>query len=200
MRRDRIFTGSDFVYLFFDTFHDQRNGYVFAVNPTGAQSDGLITNNTGMNFSWDGIWMSKARITDEGWFVEVAIPFTSIRFAEGESPEMGVAFYRSIRRKNEEVFWPHIPQEYRSGFMTVSQYATLSGLEDLRRGRYMELKPFGIAGVQKNAGEARAPLRRARTISAARVLYSYKWPKLAQQQRQLHIMVCFGLVESMRKQ
>ena len=105
MRRDRIFTGSDFVYLFFDTFHDQRNGYVFAVNPTGAQSDGLITNNTGRNFSWDGIWMSDAQITDEGWFVEIAIPFKTVSF-DPDGTVWGFNMSRRIRRSAACVIGP----------------------------------------------------------------------------------------------
>ena len=66
---------------------------------------------------------------------------------------MGIAFMRSIRRKNESVLWPHIGQEYRSGISQVSRYATLDGLSGLRRGRYAEVKPFATAGTQRMAGD-----------------------------------------------
>ena len=59
---------------------------------------------------------------------------------------MGILVERTIRRKNEMVYFPHIGQEFRQGLTQVSQYATLTGLEGLRRGRYMEVKPFAIAG------------------------------------------------------
>ena len=143
----------DHIWIGLDTYHDGRNAYIFEVNSFGTQGDALITdeNMTGDDWNWEGVYRSEARITGDGWVLEVAIPFTTIRFADVEAPEMGIAIRRAIRRKNEDVFWPHIPQRFRAGFNQVSQYATLTGISDVRRGRYMEVKPFGIAGAQKIA-------------------------------------------------
>ncbi|MCH1570624.1 MAG: carbohydrate binding family 9 domain-containing protein, partial [Longimicrobiales bacterium] len=155
LHREGRIDQDDHIWIGLDTYNDDRNGYIFELNSFGTQGDALFNDEsmTLDDWNWEGVYESEARITSEGWTLEVAIPFTTIRFSDVEAPEMGIAIRRAIRRKNEEVYWPHIPQEYRSGFMTVSQYATLSGLEDLRRGRYMEVKPFGIAGIQKRAGE-----------------------------------------------
>ena len=141
MRRDRVFTGSDFVYLFFDTFHDQRNGYVFVVNPTGAQSDALITNNTGRNFSWDGIWMSDARITDEGWFVEMAIPFKTVSF-DPDGTVWGFNMSRRIRRKNEAIRWTGWKDEIRSH--NASEAGDITGLHGMRQGLGLEFSPYAV--------------------------------------------------------
>jgi hypothetical protein len=145
----------DHIWIGLDTYHDGRNAYIFEVNSFGTQGDALITdeNMTGDDWNWEGVYRSEAQITREGWVLEVAIPFTTIRFADVEAPEMGIAIRRAIRRKNEDVFWPHIPQRFRAGFNQVSQYATLTGIRDVRRGRYMELKPFGIAGAQKTVAD-----------------------------------------------
>lgn len=155
LHREGRIDQDDHIWIGLDTYNDDRNGYIFELNSFGTQGDALFNDEsmTLDDWNWEGVYESEARITSEGWTLEVAIPFTTIRFSDVEAPEMGIAIRRAIRRKNEEVYWPHIPQEYRSGFMTVSQYATLSGLEDLSRGRYMEVKPFGIAGIQKRAGE-----------------------------------------------
>ena len=91
-------------------------------------------------------------MTADGWVLEVAIPFTTIRFDNPTAPVMGIALLRSIRRKNETVFWPHIGQEYRGGIRQVSRYATLTGLHDLRTARHIELKPFVIAGSARTEG------------------------------------------------
>ncbi len=144
----------DNVWIGLDTYHDRRNGYLFELNAFGTQADALITDESSENWDWEGVYQSQARITDEGWVLEVAIPFTSIRFSSQDAPRMGVAFRRNIRRKSEEVFWPHIPARFRSGFRQISQWATLTGLQDLPQGRYMELKPFVIAGVQKLEGDS----------------------------------------------
>ena len=98
------------------------------------------------DWNWEGVYESQARITEDGWVVEAAVPFTTIRFADADAPVMGILMERTIRRKNEVVYFPHIGQEVRNALTQVSRYATLTGLEGLRRGRYMEVKPFAITG------------------------------------------------------
>ena len=155
LHREGRIDQDDRVIIALDTYHDRRNAYIFELNAFGTQGDALIADesNTLDDWNWEGVYRSEGRVTADGWVLEVAIPFTTIRFSDAEAPEMGVAFYRAIRRKNEDVFWPHIPQRFRSGIFQVSQYATLTGLQELRRGRHIELKPYGIAGAQSVAGE-----------------------------------------------
>ena len=137
----------DNVRIAIDTYHDGRNAYLFEIGALGAQDDALISDEGGQDWNWDGIYTTEARITDEGWVLEVEIPFTTLRFDDPTSPEMGIAMFRSIRRKNESVYWPHIGQEYRAGISQVSRYATLTGFENLEKGRQIQVKPFGIAGA-----------------------------------------------------
>ena len=157
LHREGRIDQDDRVIIALDTYKDGRNAYIFELNSFGTQGDALISDETMTpeDWNWEGVYRSEARVADDGWTLEVAIPFTTIRFSEAEAPEMGVAFYRSIRRKNEDVYWPHIGQSYRAGISQVSRYATLTGLSDLRRGRHLEVKPFAIAGGQK-IGEADA--------------------------------------------
>lgn len=154
LHREGRIDQDDHIWIALDTYHDGRNAYLFEMNAFGTQGDALFSDEsmTVADWNWEGVYRSEARITSEGWVLEVAIPFTTIRFSSDEAPEMGIAIRRAIRRKNEEVYWPHIGQEFRGGITNVSQYATLTGMRDLRRGRYMELKPFGIVGAQKFGG------------------------------------------------
>ena len=71
--------GEDIVRILLDPFQDKRNAYVFFVNPRGGRSDGLAF---GEHFSlnWDGIWDAKGRILQDGWSVEIKIPFKTISF------------------------------------------------------------------------------------------------------------------------
>jgi len=142
----------DNVRIALDTYHDGRNAYMFEIGALGAQDDALISDESSEDWNWDGIYTTESRITDDGWILEVEIPFTTIRFDDPTAPEMGIAIFRSIRRKNEQVYWPHIGQQYRGGIRQVSRYATLTGLRDLRKSRHVEVKPYGIAGVQKPEG------------------------------------------------
>ncbi len=146
----------DRVIVALDTYHDRRNAYIFEIGALGTQDDALISDEsmTLDDWNWDGVFTSETRVTEDGWVLELEIPFTTIRFPDTDEPTMGIAFMRSIRRKNESVFWPHIGQEYRSGISQVSRYATLDGLAGLRRGRYAEVKPYATAGTQRMAGDA----------------------------------------------
>ena len=137
----------DNIRIALDTYDDDRNAYMFEVGVLGTQDDALISDESSTDWNWDGIYTTEARITEEGWVLEIEIPFTTIRFDDTEDPEMGIAIARTIRRKNESVFWPHIGQEYRSGIVQVSRYARMTGLRDLQKARHIELKPHAISGA-----------------------------------------------------
>lgn len=141
----------DHVVIGLDTFQDRRNGYIFEINALGTQDDAIFTDESieREDWNWDGVYWSEARIHEEGWTLEVAIPFTTIRFPREEVLEMGLLFFRSIRRKNETVFWPHLPATYRGRYAQASQYGTLTGLQGVVPGRNLQVKPFVVSGGQK---------------------------------------------------
>jgi hypothetical protein len=134
-----------------DTYHDRRNAYLFEMNPLGTQDDALITdeNRPGLDeWAWDGVYISEGKVTDFGWVLEVAIPWTTLRFPNKDELTMGLAIKRYINRKNESVIWPHIGLEYSSDIYQVSQYANLKGLKNIKRGKDIKVKPFAIGGTQ----------------------------------------------------
>ena len=145
----------DRVVIALDTYLDRRNGYIFEVGALGTQDDALFSDERldRPDWNWDGVFTTETTVNAEGWVLEMAIPFTTIRFADVEEPVMGIAFQRSIRRKNETVLWPHIGQDFVGGIAQASQYATLTGLKDVRRGHRLEVKPFATLGGQQLAGE-----------------------------------------------
>jgi hypothetical protein len=163
LHREGRLDQDDVIIIALDTYHDRRSAYLFAVSSFGTQADAHFTNERLVvpnDWMWEGVYDTEARITERGWELEVAIPLTTIRFDEADAATMGVAFYRFIRRKNEEVTWPHIPIRYTGvadgGMDQASQFAALQGLENLRPGRHIEVKPFGILGAQKRAGSPAA--------------------------------------------
>jgi len=136
LHREGRIDKDDSVIIALDTYHDRRSAYIFEMNPLGTQEDAHFTNEQLVfpdDWMWEGVYQSDARISDRGWELEVAIPHTTIRFDPAHVETMGVAFYRSIRRKNERVTWPHIPLAYTG---------TLQG--------------DGILGSQKRAGDEKA--------------------------------------------
>jgi len=84
--RDNI-RNDDWILILFDTFNDQRRSYDFMCNPYGIQSDIIETSDNSDN-SWDAIWYSDGRITDFGYVVEMAIPFSSLSFQHAEGDQI----------------------------------------------------------------------------------------------------------------
>jgi hypothetical protein len=163
LHREGRIDKDDRIIIALDTYHDRQSAYIFELNPFGTQGDAHFTNERLVfpgDWMWEGVYESDARITERGWELEVAIPLTTIRFGERGQNTMGLGLYRSIRRKNEEVTWPHISLNFQGGMEggmdQASQFGTLVGLEDLRPGRHIEVKPFAISGSQKQAGDEKA--------------------------------------------
>ena len=136
----------DQVSMYLDTFHDGRHAYVFSSNPRGVQEDAILTEGTeteggdgATDKSFDTLWRSEGRITSDGYIVEMAIPFKSLRFAEGPGHTWGIALARTISRYNETAFWPYITERL-PGF--VRQLATLEGLQGISAGHNVQLIPY----------------------------------------------------------
>jgi len=153
MRRDAMMRNDDTFSIILDTYHDQRSGFLFTTNPNGAKWDLVLANEgRNMNSAWDGIWTCKANVTDEGWIAEIAIPWKTLRFAEGDSSIWGINFSRTIRRKNEEVFWQLVPRNLGYfGLFRLSEAGTLEGMRDLKMGGNVELKPYLLGGMERDA-------------------------------------------------
>ncbi|MGH9872976.1 MAG: DUF5916 domain-containing protein [Pyrinomonadaceae bacterium] len=147
--RDATFANDDKIEILLDTYHDRRNAYRFAVNPLGTQQDALITDEgRDVNLSWDASWVSAGRIDGSGWSVEIALPLTTLRFIEG-SPAWGLNIARIIRRKTEEVLWTSWQRSF--GLERVSQAGELTGVEEIKRRRLVEIKPYLSTGWREGA-------------------------------------------------
>lgn len=178
MERDApLGLNDDSIAIVLDTFRDRRNSYTFEVNPNGARSDSLVTDEgRTLNVEWDGVWRAAARRTPEGWVVELAIPFSTLRF-DPEIDTWGLNVRRLIRRKNEEVNWAAIGRDIGPRFLTVPLYAAhwvslagdLTGLEGIRASRQLDLKPYVIGEVSE------LPRDRADRASEGEVGLDFKW-------------------------
>ncbi len=144
LKEDFEFGNTDLVQVFIDSLHDKRSGFAFSVNPAGAKRDTQVANSDRTNQDWDAVWDAKVSRNDEAWFVEYRIPFKTLRFSNSPTQEWGVNASRKILHKNEETHWAPVPVRY-SG-TRADQAGTLRGLENIRQGRNLKIKPFMIGG------------------------------------------------------
>ncbi len=103
-RRDNIWR-DDTVGLYLDTNGDAQRGYLFMCNPLGAQADAVLVPGRDDSFSWDERWTCDGRLTDEGFEVEMMIPWSVVRHPV-EMDTIGISLLSSTARVGERVSWP----------------------------------------------------------------------------------------------
>ena len=151
LKRDGPFDQGDEFGFLLDTLNDDRSAFFFATNPVGARRDLQLANDSQVNQNWDGVWDVDVRIEEDRWVVEFAVPFTTLRFSGSESQEWGLNLYRKIRLANEESNWAPIPRRYRMSRVSLS--GTLRGVEGVRPGRNIKVKPYAVAElIQQRSG------------------------------------------------
>jgi len=125
-----------------DTFLDRRNAYYLIVNPNGAIRDAQAYDNSRTsNAEWEGIMRVEASIHEDGWSVELAIPFSTLRFDPTRLDQVwGLNFLRRVRRKTEDSLWA--PVARRTRVHRMAEAGTLTGLPELQGSRNITVKPF----------------------------------------------------------
>lgn len=136
--RDKV-VRNDFVGVVLDTFNDSRNSYSFLCNPYGVQSD-YIDSIDGGNANWDAIWYSAGKITAEGYNVEIAIPFSSIRFQRIKGDQIwGVDAVRVYPRNSSRLLGL-FPRD-RNNNCYMCQAEKLIGFSGISREKNIEIDP-----------------------------------------------------------
>jgi hypothetical protein len=140
--RDEIFS-DDYVILCLDTYGESSHAYEIAANPYGIPGDLLFSSANGEDISYDMIFESAGRINHDGWVVEMAIPFTSIRFPKQQE---------QVWRMD---FWRNRPREYRYQYSWAAydrdedcwpcQWGTVKGVSGVTSGAGLEMLPSVVA-------------------------------------------------------
>ena len=147
LRRDNTLESDDTFAVLLDTYLDKRNAFVFKVNPRGTRYDALIRNESRFYYAdWDEQWSAAAAIDADGWSVEIAIPFKTLRFTRTDSQVWGLNFERVIKRKNELAYWAGWGRDY--AFTTVSESGRLNGLTGIKQAERLRIKPYVLTGAQ----------------------------------------------------
>ena len=113
--RDNI-GNDDFFVLFLNGYNDKQQSLELFVTAAGVQADSKITNENGEDFSWNGIWYSAAKIVENGWTVEMKIPFSELIFPKSEVQNWGLNFFRQINRTKTAYTWNYINNQ-KGGFL-----------------------------------------------------------------------------------
>ncbi len=141
--RDKIYN-DDFMAIFIDPDHDNQHMYEFLINPLGIQAD-LIRTTNNEDDSFDAVWYSAGKITPEGYIVEVALPFKSIRFPAKDMQEWGMVLLRVHPRENRYQYCS-MPID-RNNPCFACQSGLLTGISQVKSPISVEVLPY-IIGFQ----------------------------------------------------
>jgi hypothetical protein len=157
LKRDVTTRDGDVVAIVLDTFLDSRNAFTFATNPGGAVSDGQSHDDgRQQNADWNGVWTVRTGRVSGGWTMEMAIPFRTLRFPDRERQRWGLNIVRVLRRRNEVAVWSAVPRQFTE--RKVSHAGVLEGIDRVRAGRSLRVKPALVGSVRDGHGHRDAGL------------------------------------------
>jgi hypothetical protein len=135
--RDQVWQG-DWVGISIDSYHDQQRSFFLCANPLGIQMDGIDQEGRDSDMAPDFQYTSRGRVTGDGYQVEMAIPFKTLRFVPGERVTFGFQAIRDVKRDGSHMYWAPISRDVNS---YNGQLGTLAGLAGVRPGRNIEILP-----------------------------------------------------------
>lgn len=160
LRRDEM--DGDMIGVHFDSYHDLRTSFSFIVNAAGVKSDILFSSNGDeSDKNWNPIWLVKTSKDHDGWYAEIKIPLSQLRFSRNENKVWGFNVARFIYRKEELSYWNPVPRNT-SGI--VHNYGELHGISALKPKRIVEIAPYGSIALNTSEKEEGNPYKTGRKM------------------------------------
>lgn len=143
---------ADLFYVDINPFNDGIYGFRFQVSASGVETDINMSGSSGDrgDTNWDAVWRSKVSITEQGWIVEMEIPYAALRFPKGNVEDWGINFWREIRRSRESSSWNFVD---RSIGNVMGSMGLLSGMQGINPPLRLAFFPYIVGYVEKNGGE-----------------------------------------------
>lgn len=155
--RDEL-NGSDHIEMVIDTYNDNETALLFTTTPAGNRRDAAISNDASgggiasgswINANFDTYWRVETVVDERGWFAEMRIPLSSLRFdSEDGRVVMGLVINRKIARKNERLVFPAVEPDADWAVLKPSRARKiiLTGVESERP---VHVTPYGLAGMEQ---------------------------------------------------
>ena len=144
-RRDGDAKLAEYVLVSLDTYLDRRTAYSFGVTASGVRLDHHhLTDSEGdIDERFDPVWAASVAIDQQGWTAEMWIPFTQLRFSEGQEQIWGLNIHRWIPSKNEDDYWVAVP---RTEVFWASRFGELRGIGEIDKSSRIEVLPYVTGG------------------------------------------------------
>ena len=155
-KRDAFDGTTDYFGMVIDSYNDNENGLAFFTTPTGLRWDGSVANDAqadpDISIDWNTFWDVKSHKTEDGWSVEMRIPWSSLRFQDRNGEvTMGITVWWYIAAKNEVGIFPLIPLNWGGVSMWKPSQAQRFVFKGVYSHKPLYLTPYVLAGYQQNA-------------------------------------------------
>nr|WP_321223828.1 DUF5916 domain-containing protein [uncultured Psychroserpens sp.] len=150
------FGQSDFFGLILNPNNDAQNDTEFFVFSSGTQADAVATPSNGEDFGWNAVWDSKVKINDDGWVVEMKIPYRALRFSNQEVQTWGIQFHRQFRRYRSQYTWS--PIDITKGNIGL-YHGELTGIKNIEPPTRLAFYPFSTGIINSFDGDTETDLK-----------------------------------------
>tara|TARA_R100001369_G_scaffold20091_3_gene36933 strand:- start:5399 stop:7831 length:2433 start_codon:yes stop_codon:yes gene_type:complete len=140
------FGSADFFGFVVNPNNDAQNDTQFFVFASGTQADAISNPSVGEDFSWNSVWSSAVKIVEDGWILEMKIPYRCLRFDNNNVETWGIQFHRRLRRDESQYTWN--PVDVSKGNLGL-YHGELKGLRNIEPPTRLSLYPF-VSTVQNN--------------------------------------------------
>ena len=153
------YAGDDVLAIILDSFNDNENSLWFSTTPTGVRFDWAVANDAQItsdfrgtiNRSWNTFWDAVSDSNDQGWFAEIRIPFSSLRFQDDDGRVvMGMSAYRYISRMNERHLYPDTPPNWGMGWAKASMMQDVS-MDGIYSKKPLYITPYALGGSDRRS-------------------------------------------------
>lgn len=149
LRRDFSPQESDVFGITMGPMGDRRTVYQLQVSPLGSQADvQAFDGGASFSFSWDAMWRVRTTRSDSGWVAELAIPWSSLRYAPGLTA-WDINFVRNTRRALEWSAWVPYPRQFSSWRLTYS--GILDSIAPPPPRANIRTRLYGLSETQRDA-------------------------------------------------
>jgi len=176
---------ADWFSIDLDSRHDHQTAFSFAVNASGVLYDAMVYNDADIDDDWNAIWQAEIQIDEEGWTIEMEIPFSNLSFYEGEEYIWGLNVTRFIQRNYEIISWVTFPMDVEG---VASQYGHLHGLEGIYPPAKIKFAPnyFGSSTMYSD-------IKLLKTLGKSNKPWDHRWEESIDRKANFGIDITYNI-------
>lgn len=145
------FGQSDFFIVVFNPNNDGLNDTELFVFSSGTQADAISLAGMSEDFGWSAVWDSAVKIVDDGWIVEMKVPYSVLRFSNLDIQTWGIQFHRRFRSDNSQYSWN--PIDRTKGNFSL-YHGELLGIQNITPPTRLSFYPFASTVTKSYKGDS----------------------------------------------